>query len=83
MLLLNAVFLTEFNVLEPDFGFLTILCIVSFFAIIGIIALIDLFLNKFKNSNQRLFWLVAVVLTAGSAGLFYLYQRKKLILVGK
>ena len=47
--------------------------------LIGFIALIDILTKDFKDKADRLFWLVAVMLTFGFAGIFYFFQRSKLL----
>ncbi len=46
--------------------------------LIGFIAIMDILTKNFKDKQDRLFWLVAVILTFGFAGIFYLFQRRKL-----
>ena len=54
--------------------FLFLVCL-----LVGFIALIDILTKDFKDKADRLFWLVAVMLIFGFAGMFYFFQRKKLL----
>lgn len=72
----------DFTINNPSFsesfiGYLFLIHLVCL--LIGLIALIDILTKNFHDKSDRLFWLVAVVLTFGFAGIFYFFQRRKLL----
>lgn len=75
------ILLAEFSVIHPDYTGVIILGISIISLILLLIGLIDLFIREFKDNTERIFWLIAIILTAGFATPFYLFKRRKLIKV--
>jgi hypothetical protein len=72
--------LADFTVIYPDYsGLIIILGILIASLIFLMIGLIDLFTRDFKDNSERIFWLIAIILTAGFATPFYLFKRRNLI----
>jgi len=73
----------NFQKIEPsfslDFIFSSYFYIIFVLALFGLIALIEILTKDFKDKQDRLFWLIAVLLTWGFASFFYIWQRDKLL----
>lgn len=71
--------LADFSVIHPDYSGVVIMGILVISLLFLLIGLIDLFLRDFKDNTEKIFWLLAIILTAGFATPFYLIKRRKLI----
>lgn len=69
------------DVLEPTYNFYfysPLFFIAMFF--IGNIALIDIFMNRFKKGKSKYYWTILILLSLGFGGVIYFFKRKALIL---
>ncbi len=49
------------------------------FPLLLLVGLIDLITKNYRDNTERIFWLLAIVLTGGLATIFYLFRRKQII----
>ncbi len=75
-------FLADFSVIGPSpalsYVSFAMVVFLALAAILVLIALMDLFLRDFEDHTQRIFWLLAIVLTGPLGSAFYLVRGRRL-----
>jgi uncharacterized membrane protein YhaH (DUF805 family) len=69
----------DFSPIRPDFTTLYFVPIFAVYCLISLYALIELFTKRFKDKNDKIFWLVAILFLGGFAAVFYFIKREDLI----